>query len=459
MRGVQGGRWFGAQHLPSLQPTFVGRGRCYYPPRSPSPASGGPVRSHRGPGRTGTVEPARWRRAGRTLAHVASPRPRPPTRPSPRTRFLAGAVVLVALAALALRLDVGARPDASDASVAGAATVEGGDVLTGVSLDWSTDSLAAYAERLGRTPAVVVTFAEVPLREEDLTAVQGVVDQAAASGSSVLLTLEPNAGLEAVDEAATADLVTRLRAWNDGGVEVFLRYAHEMNGSWYPWGQQPEAYVASFRQVAAAVHAGAPGTQMMWAPSYAGGYPFLGGGYHADPAAPGVLDTDGDGVLTERDDGYAPFYPGDDAVDWVGMSLYHWGEDYPWGENEVPAPDKLVDQLSGTYVSTTRDERVVPDFHGEYGVARGKPVAVTETAALYVPGAGGAPEAEVKAAWWDQVWDPTLAERLPALGMVAWFEWAKTEPEVGGQVDWRATADPGLAQAYAATLDRSGRAR
>ncbi|GAA0986304.1 hypothetical protein GCM10009562_38550 [Nocardioides aquaticus] len=394
---------------------------------------------------------------------MASPRPRPPSRPSPRTRFLAGTVVLVALAALALRLDVGARPggpDASDASVGGAdAVAEGGDVLTGVSLDWATDSLAAYAERLGRTPAVVVTFAEVPLREEDLAAVQGVVDQAGAAGSSVLLTLEPNAGLAAVDEAATADLVRRLRAWNDGGVEVFLRYAHEMNGSWYPWGQQPEAYVASFRQVAAAVHDGAPGTQMMWAPSYAGGYPFLGGGYHADPAAPGVLDTDGDGVLTERDDGYAPFYPGDDAVDWVGMSLYHWGEDYPWGENEVPAPDKLVDQLGGTYVSTTRDERVVPDFHGEYGVARGKPVAVTETAALYVPGAGGAPEAEVKAAWWDQVWDPALAERLPALGMVAWFEWAKTEPEVGGQVDWRATADPGLAQAYAAALDRSGRAR
>ena len=51
------------------------------------------------------------------------------------------------------------------------------------------------------------------------------------------------------------DLVTRLRAWNDSGVGVFVRFAHEMNGSWYAWGQQPTAYAAAFRRVAAAVRA------------------------------------------------------------------------------------------------------------------------------------------------------------------------------------------------------------
>ena len=29
-------------------------------------------------------------------------------------------------------------------------------------------------------------------------------------------------------------------------------------------------------------------------------------------------------VLTMTDDPYLPYYPGDDAVDWVGISLFHW---------------------------------------------------------------------------------------------------------------------------------------
>lgn len=37
------------------------------------------------------------------------------------------------------------------------------------------------------------------------------------------------------------------------------------------------------------------------------------------------LDTNGDRVIDMRDDMYSPYYPGDDVVDWVGMSLYHFG--------------------------------------------------------------------------------------------------------------------------------------
>ena len=50
-----------------------------------------------------------------------------------------------------------------------------------------------------------------------------------------------------------------------------------MNGSWYPWGQQPEAYIDAFRTVAAAVHALAPASAMAWAPNEGSGYPFSGG--------------------------------------------------------------------------------------------------------------------------------------------------------------------------------------
>ena len=77
---------------------------------------------------------------------------------------------------------------------------------------------------------------------------------------------------------------------------VVVRFAHEMNGSWYPWGQQPAAYVEAFRRVAGAVHTGAPGSAVMWAPNYGGGYPFTGGTHAA-----GLFALDGR-LLVARED-------------------------------------------------------------------------------------------------------------------------------------------------------------
>jgi hypothetical protein len=34
-----------------------------------------------------------------------------------------------------------------------------------------------------------------------------------------------------------------------------------------------------------------------------------------------AMDTNGDGVVSDLDDPYAPYYPGDAHVDWVGMSV------------------------------------------------------------------------------------------------------------------------------------------
>jgi hypothetical protein len=237
---------------------------------------------------------------------------------------------------------------------------------------------------------------------------------------------------------------------NKDGVPVIVRFAHEMNGSWYPWSQQPQEYVAAFRRMASAVHRHAPGSAMMWAPNYGGGYPFSGGKYEAKPGTSSFaeLDTDGDGSVTQADDPYAPYWPGRDSVDWVGMSLYHWGDVYPWGENEVPESGKFVDLLRGHYNGSNGDERTVPDFYGRYGAQQHLPVAVTETAALYVPGERGPGELAVKRAWWRQVFAEDNAKVLPWLKMVNWFEWRKDEPEVRGVVDWTATRDKKVAEAF-----------
>jgi len=105
-----------------------------------------------------------------------------------------------------------------------------------------------------------------------------------------------------------------------------------MNGSWYAWGQQPALFIENFRQVAATVHT-VPGSTMLWSPNEGGSYPFPGGPHEAKPGttAFSALDTNGDGKLSMDDDPYSPYWPGDDAVDWVGLTLYHFGDVYPWG--------------------------------------------------------------------------------------------------------------------------------
>lgn len=136
-----------------------------------------------------------------------------------------------------------------------------------MNLDWGTEQLSDYAIRLRHHPAVAVWFTNFPLTATDRTNMRGAVTQIKAQGGILLLTLQPAAGLGAVTDAAADDLAHGLADVNNGGVPVIIRFAHEMNGSWYAWGQQPRAYIAAFRRLAVAVHSYAHGSAMMWAPA------------------------------------------------------------------------------------------------------------------------------------------------------------------------------------------------
>lgn len=337
-----------------------------------------------------------------------------------------------------------------------AATVipEPGAALLGVNLDWGTEQLAEFSAAIGGRPAAAVVFTELPLTPDNRTNLLAAADQIRGENSTLLLTLEPRAGLAAVTEEVVAETAALLAEISDTGVPVIVRFAHEMNGSWYPWGQQPEEYVTTFRAMAAALDASAPGVAMMWAPNYGGGYPFTGGQFETTADEPGfeLLDTDGDGVLTMADDPYAPYYPGDDVVDWVGMSLYHWGSTYPWGENEVAEPTKFVDQLRGTYVGLGGDDSSLPDFAATYAEGPGIPLAIPETAAFVRADVDPALALEIKRSWWQQVFAADTLEQVPGLAMINWFEWNKFEVEVDGDVDWTIGREPAIAAAFVADL-------
>ncbi|MBT2596002.1 hypothetical protein J7I92_12155 [Arthrobacter sp. ISL-72] len=318
-------------------------------------------------------------------------------------------------------------------------------------LDWQHDSIGGYASRLGRTPALYGRYVGFPLTPESRQSIKQAAATLSASGAGLLLTLEPRDGLDSVTPEVLASFTKDLTTWTRMGIPIMVRFGHEMNGSWYPWGQQPTLFIEKFRQVAAAVHP-VPGTTMLWAPNEGGGYPFSGGQHAATAGTENFrdLDTNHDGVLSMDDDPYAPYWPGDDAVDWVGLTVYHFGDVYPWGKNKIPEAGKLEAKITGTYKSALLDETALPDFYQFYAVNHAKPFAISETGAFYNSTRNdGATPLEIKRSWWNQVFDPGLPTRFPQLKLILWFEYSKDEREPAKQtIDWRVTSDPTILAAF-----------
>ncbi|WP_394249599.1 OpgC domain-containing protein [Arthrobacter pityocampae] len=341
----------------------------------------------------------------------------------------------------------------------------------GPELDWSSDSARAYADRTGVTPSVFSRPLPYPLDDAAERDLRDLARQLASLGSVAMVTLEPSKPLEELtddDAAYLADTLDTL-----GGefrTAFFVRFAPEMNGTWFGWGQQPDEYTRAFRTVADAVHARAPGAAMVWSPSYAAGYPFTeayGAVEGRRAGAVTALDTNGNGLIDTGDDPYEPYYPGDDAVDWVGLSMYHYGS-YEQGATKgrdgtreysgaistsvVPEPDKFADQLAGIYGAAPGAPRI--DFAKQYAAAKGKRFLV-QTAALHDPeDADSAAETDIKRAWLDQVFDPATAAQYPEIGMVAWLEAERPEPEAQGHtVDWGLGAEDATQAVLRETLD------
>lgn len=335
-----------------------------------------------------------------------------------------------------------------------------GSAYFGVHL--GADTPGAYVQRSGLEPASYGQFVDLPLTSTSKQALASAVDAVAARSAKLFLTVEPMGGLDTVTAAVAQDLADTVAAYNARGVDVLVRFAHEMNGSWYAWGQEPAAYTAAFRRVADAVHATAPRTAMVWAPNYGGGYPFTGGAHAAAPGSAdfAAMDTDGNGSLTMADDPYTPYYPGDAYVDWVGITLYHFGNAWPYGENETPEAGKLAQQLRGTYNGNGRfeDQSAVPDFYAGFAVGHAKPMVLAETGALYneTPPQPGSSEYDIKAAWVGQVYGEATRTAFPQLKLVNWFEVRKYESEAKGTVDWRATANASVRDLVRSSVSGGG---
>jgi len=134
---------------------------------------------------------------------------------------------------------------------------------------------------------------------------------------------------------------------------VFLRFAPDMNTHWYPWATcyfdndkagcagKPVVYREAFQNFYHAVRElQVPNVRVVWTP------------HEFEPYW---------SVKVPDYPAYSEFYPGDDSVDWVGLSLYYQ-------DTQAPKPDELTNRLKWFY-----DEFASPQGHN-------KPMLLAETA-------------------------------------------------------------------------------
>jgi mannan endo-1,4-beta-mannosidase len=184
-----------------------------------------------------------------------------------------------------------------------------------------------------------------------------------------------------------------IRSWATGLASlpfpVVLRFAHEMNGFWYPWCEQSNGnhrgeYVKAWRHVHDLFNAaGAHNVRWLWSPNVT--YP---------GAAP-----------------LKALYPGDAYVDWVGLSGYY-------GTAGVTSYVSFDQIFTGTFK--------------ELKTFTHKPIVITET---------GATDATGQRARWITQMFAQLPHHPEVIGVI-WFEATK-------EIDWRIASSPPAAAAFA----------
>ncbi|HEY8753408.1 MAG TPA: glycosyl hydrolase [Arthrobacter sp.] len=265
----------------------------------------------------------------------------------------------------------------------------------------ASSELDAVSQLAGESPSMVLFYEDFlqapPINEMNAVRARGAVP---------LVTWEPWAWGGGLDQPAyslnritAGDFDARITQWGQAlaawGQPVQLRFAHEMNGNWYPWaegvnGNQPGDYVQAWRHVHDVVAAtGASNVSWVWSPNV----PYFG-------------STD-----------LAGLFPGVGYVNVVALDGYNWGTSASWSGWISPR------------------DLFAPGIAQLRALAPGIPVLIAETASSE---AGGS-----KAAW-----NTDLVSYLAAQPDVMGFVWFNLQKET----DWRINSSASSASAFKTAL-------
>ncbi len=305
-------------------------------------------------------------------------------------------ILTVVAAACALAWVLPGTPGPGSAPVADSGGLGTGPDWGFYQIYWGNERFGAgrdaQLETLGGAPRYVMFFRDL-LRPFPTDAVR----ENHARGLVTILSLElwiwghrggrsDESFLTAIAEGAYDDF---FRGWGEAadalGLPVLVRFGFEMNGGWFSWGQQPEAFRKAWRRAWEVTRA-AGGDELEWV------------------FAPNVL-------YDERgfEEGFAPYYPGDAYVDHVALDGYNFGDDH----SEWHAWQSY-DEIFG------RSLDLLDDF--------GKPLFISEI---------GCADDPRKPAWIED-----FLTRVSADARVRAFVWFQLDKRRAGEHDWRLESDP-----------------
>lgn len=242
-------------------------------------------------------------------------------------------------------------------------------------------SIEKFAADYGKRPAIVMVFLDWG-KYPDGAVVRDVYD----SGSALMITWEPwravqkaaidyDAVLVGKEDAYLREFALSLKAIDK---PVFLRFAQEMNGDWYPWAGAhigPEKYRKLFQYIRE-IFDRAGVKNIRW-----------------------VFSMNVENVPAKND--YVSCYPGSRFVDYIGLDGYNWGTTKSWSRWR-----SFNDLFSGIYAEVVR----------QYG----KPVIISEF--------GTTSRGGDKARWIDEALKEV--KRMPAVKALVLFN-------IDKETDWR----------------------
>ncbi|GAA4670228.1 cellulose binding domain-containing protein [Phytohabitans rumicis] len=170
------------------------------------------------------------------------------------------------------------------------------------------------------------------------------------------------------------------------GAPIMVRWGHEFNGNWYPWGivnngSNPALYVSAYRRVHdLVVAAGATNVQWVWC--------------FNNSSTPDASYNDP-----------AQSYPGDAYVDWVAIDGYNWGLGPSWD----PAGNYWTSFESMFASAYTKARAIAPK----------RPVMIAEV--------GSSEDGGNKAQWINDMSTALNSGRYPDLKNIVYFDQNKEE--------------------------------
>ena len=269
---------------------------------------------------------------------------------------------------------------------------------------WNYSLLDSYSSNVGGTPAMALSFNDWAANGDGGNVFpRAMLDAFASRRITPVVTWEPwnwsGSGSDATYKLANilaGNFDAYINSWVQGakayGKPIYLRFGHEMNGNWYPWGvgvngNTPAQYVAVWKKIVTAFRSGgATNVRFVWSPN--------------------VVDTDK--PLTG-------LYPGDAYVDLTAMDGYNWGTTRA-GAGGWRSFSSIFGSTYGQIAS----------------LAPSKPVFVAETASTEYGGD--------KAAWIRNAY-ATIPGSFPRLAGVIWFDQNK-------ETDWRVESSSTALSAY-----------